>query len=61
MVLAKKSTLAGLPGAEVQQPLALDAVAQVEQLALHADAVDRVGPLQAPLLAEDVAAPSGCW
>ena len=37
-----------------QQLLALDAVAQVEQLALRADAGDGVGPLEAPLLAEDV-------
>src|SRR5207245_1361935 len=39
-----------------EQALALDDVAQVEQLALRADAGDRVGPFEAALLAEDVEA-----
>jgi hypothetical protein len=43
-----------LAGNGYEQLLALDPVAQVEQLALGADASDRVGPLQAALLAQDV-------
>ena len=37
-----------------EQLLPVDAVGEVEQLALRTDARDGVGPLQAPLLAEDV-------
>src|SRR5206468_3174949 len=44
----------GLAGRRDQQLLPVDAVAQVEQLALIADAGDGVGPFQPVLLAQDV-------
>src|SRR5437879_5796937 len=44
----------GLAGRRDQQLLPVDAVAQVEQLALSADAGDGVGPFQPVLLAQDV-------
>src|SRR5262249_22161826 len=43
-----------LAGRGIDQLLALDAIAHVEQFARDADAVDRVGPFQAALFAEDV-------
>ena len=46
--------VARLAGHGLEQLLPVDAVGEVEQLALVADAGDGVGPLQAPLLADDV-------
>src|SRR5512145_2439980 len=47
---------AGLAGQRLHQLLPVHAISQVEQLALVADARHGVGPLKAPLLAENVQA-----
>src|SRR4051812_4174833 len=49
--------LAGLALHGAERPLAIDHVAQVEQLALCPDAANGIGPFEAAFLAQDVELP----